>query len=128
MMTSLAGLRSKSPLIRQTRERIDGTGLGAMSDKICAMPARIDDALGERMLDFYAAALKSNNAPQISASLRAGRVKTAPSKFFARHNQSTYSYRGERKLAGEQKGRADTKLMPHLEETQCARKLKYCYP
>jgi hypothetical protein len=49
-MTSLTGLLSKWPLIRQIRERTDGTGLEAMSDKTCAMHARIDDALGERTL------------------------------------------------------------------------------
>jgi hypothetical protein len=81
MMTSLAGLRSKSPLIRQIREPADGTGFEAMSDKTCAVHVRIHDALGESMLDFYEAVLKSNNAPQVSASLRANRVKTTPSKF-----------------------------------------------
>jgi hypothetical protein len=72
-MTSLTGLLSKWPLIRQIRERTDGAGFEAMSDKTCAMRARVDDALGERMLDFYEPLLKSNNAPQVSASLRAGR-------------------------------------------------------
>ena len=36
-MESLAGLLSKWPLIRQIRERADGTGLEAMSDKTGAM-------------------------------------------------------------------------------------------
>jgi formate dehydrogenase major subunit len=43
-MTSLTGLLSKWPLIRQIRERADGTGLEAMSDKTRAMHARIDGA------------------------------------------------------------------------------------
>jgi hypothetical protein len=32
-MPSLTGLLSKRPLIRQIRERLDGTGLETMSDK-----------------------------------------------------------------------------------------------
>src|SRR5882672_9459408 len=43
-MMSLTGLLSKWPLIRQIRERADGTGLEAMSDKTRAMHARIDGA------------------------------------------------------------------------------------
>ena len=43
-MTSLTALLSKWPLIRQIRERADGTGLEAMSDKTRAMHARIDGA------------------------------------------------------------------------------------
>src|SRR5207248_5247508 len=43
-MPSLTGLLSKWPLIRQIRERADGTGLEAMSDKTRAMHARTDDA------------------------------------------------------------------------------------
>jgi len=63
-MTSLTGLLSKWPLIRQIRGRTDGTDFGAMSDKTCATHTRIDDALGERLHDFYEAVLKSNNAPK----------------------------------------------------------------
>jgi hypothetical protein len=43
-MPSLTALLSKWPVIRQIRERTDGTGLEAMSDKTRAMHARIDDA------------------------------------------------------------------------------------
>jgi formate dehydrogenase major subunit len=43
-MASLTGLLSKWPLIRQIRERADGTGLEAMSDHTRAMHARIDGA------------------------------------------------------------------------------------
>jgi formate dehydrogenase major subunit len=43
-MASLTGLLGKWPLIRQIRERADGTGLEAMSDKTRAMHARIDGA------------------------------------------------------------------------------------
>src|SRR6266540_3479899 len=43
-MTSLGALLSKWPLIRQIRQRADGTGLEAMSEKTRAMHARIDDA------------------------------------------------------------------------------------
>src|SRR3989454_9257454 len=43
-MAALADLLSKWPLIRQIRERADGTGLEAMSDKTRAMHARIDGA------------------------------------------------------------------------------------
>ena len=39
-MTSLTALLSKWPLIRQIRERADGTGLEAMSDKTRAMRAQ----------------------------------------------------------------------------------------
>jgi hypothetical protein len=81
-MTSLTGLLSKWPLIRQIRERTDGTGLEAMSDKTCATRARIDDALGERMQDFYEAVLKSNNAPK--STRVCARIGSKPHlKFFA---------------------------------------------
>src|ERR1700758_4520926 len=43
-MASLPGFFGNWPLIRQIRERSDGTGLEAMSDKTRAMHARIDDA------------------------------------------------------------------------------------
>jgi formate dehydrogenase major subunit len=52
-MPSLTGLLSKWPLIRQTRERADGTGLEAMSDKTRAMHARIDDAQVARSICPY---------------------------------------------------------------------------
>ena len=52
-MASLTGLLSKWPLIRQIRERKDGTGLEAMSDKTRAMHARIDDAQVARSVCPY---------------------------------------------------------------------------
>jgi formate dehydrogenase major subunit len=52
-MPSLTGLLSKWPLIRQIRERADGTGLEAMSDKTRAMHARIDDAQVARSICPY---------------------------------------------------------------------------
>src|SRR3954449_665182 len=52
-MTSLTGLLSKWPLIRQIRERADGTGLEAMSDTTRAMHARIDDAQVARSVCPY---------------------------------------------------------------------------
>jgi hypothetical protein len=52
-MTSLIGLLGKWPLIRQIRERADGTGLEAMSEKILAMHARIDDARVARSVRSY---------------------------------------------------------------------------
>jgi formate dehydrogenase major subunit len=52
-MTSLTALLSKWPLIRQIRERADGTGLEAMSDKTRAMHARIDDAQVARSICPY---------------------------------------------------------------------------
>jgi hypothetical protein len=42
-MPSLIGLLLKWPVIRQIRQRTDGTGLEAMSDRTRAMHARIDD-------------------------------------------------------------------------------------
>jgi formate dehydrogenase major subunit len=52
-MPSLTGLLLKWPLIRQIRERADGTGLEAMSDKTRAMHARIDDAQVARSICPY---------------------------------------------------------------------------
>jgi formate dehydrogenase major subunit len=52
-MTSLTALASKWPLTRQIRERVDGTGLEAMSDKTRAMHARIDDAQVARSICPY---------------------------------------------------------------------------
>jgi formate dehydrogenase major subunit len=52
-MTSLTALLSKWPLIRQIRERGDGTGMEAMSDKTRAMHARIDDAQVARSICPY---------------------------------------------------------------------------
>src|SRR3989442_15435401 len=52
-MTSLTTLLSKWPLVRQIRERKDGTGLEAMSDKTRAMHARIDDAQVARSICPY---------------------------------------------------------------------------
>ncbi len=43
-MSGLTGLILKWPLVRQIRERKDGTGLEAMSPKTRAMRARTDDA------------------------------------------------------------------------------------
>jgi formate dehydrogenase major subunit len=52
-MPSLTGLLLKWPLVRQIRERTDGTGLEAMSDKTRAMHARIDDAQVARSICPY---------------------------------------------------------------------------
>src|SRR5206468_1588101 len=52
-MPSLTALLSKWPVIRQIRERADGTGLEAMSDKTRAMHARIDDAKAVRSICPY---------------------------------------------------------------------------
>jgi formate dehydrogenase major subunit len=52
-MTSLTGLVCKWPLIRQIRERKDGTGLESMSDKTRAMRARIDNAQVARSICPY---------------------------------------------------------------------------
>jgi formate dehydrogenase major subunit len=52
-MTSLTALLSKWPLIRQIRERVDGTGLESMTDKTRAMHARIDDAQLARSICPY---------------------------------------------------------------------------
>ena len=52
-MSSLTGLLSKWPLVRQIRERADGTGLESMSDKTRAMHARIDDAQVARSVCPY---------------------------------------------------------------------------
>ena len=46
-------LLSKWPLVRQIRERKDGTGLESMSDKTRAMHARIDDANVARSICPY---------------------------------------------------------------------------
>jgi formate dehydrogenase major subunit len=46
-------LLSKWPLLRQIRERKDGTGLESMSDKTRAMHARIDDAKVARSICPY---------------------------------------------------------------------------
>src|SRR5437660_6500394 len=53
VMASLCAMLSKWPLIRQIRERADGTGLEAMSDKTRAMHARIDDAQVARSICPY---------------------------------------------------------------------------
>ena len=52
-MTSLTALLSKWPLVRQIRERKDGTGLEAMSGKTRAMHARTDDAQVARSICPY---------------------------------------------------------------------------
>ena len=49
----MIGLLSKWPLVRQIRERKDGTGLESMSDKTRAMHARIDDAQVARSICPY---------------------------------------------------------------------------
>jgi formate dehydrogenase major subunit len=49
----MTSLLSKWPLVRQIRERKDGTGLEAMSDKTRAMRARIDDAKIARSICPY---------------------------------------------------------------------------
>ena len=52
-MASLGELLSKWPLVRQIRERRDGTGLEAMSDKTRAMRARTDGAEVARSICPY---------------------------------------------------------------------------
>jgi anaerobic selenocysteine-containing dehydrogenase len=52
-MTSLTALLSKWPLIRQIRERADGTAMEAMSDKTRAMHARTHDAQVARSICPY---------------------------------------------------------------------------
>src|SRR5205814_2829214 len=52
-MAALTDLLSKWPLIRQIRERSDGTGLEAMSAKTRAVHARIDDAKVARSICPY---------------------------------------------------------------------------
>ena len=52
-MENMFALLSKWPLVRQIRERKDGTGLEAMSDKTRAMRARIDDAKVARSICPY---------------------------------------------------------------------------
>jgi len=53
LMASLIEVLSKWPLVRQIRERKDGTGLESMSDKTRAMHARIDDAEVARSICPY---------------------------------------------------------------------------
>src|SRR5437899_6493506 len=52
-METMFALLSKWPLVRQIRERKDGTGLESMSDKTRAMHARIDDARVARSICPY---------------------------------------------------------------------------
>jgi formate dehydrogenase major subunit len=52
-MTSLTALLSKWPLVRQIRERKDGTGQEAMSEKTRAMHARTDEAQVARSICPY---------------------------------------------------------------------------
>src|ERR1700747_2843265 len=52
-MENMFALLSKWPLVRQIRERKDGTGLESMSDKTRAMHARIDDAQVARSVCPY---------------------------------------------------------------------------
>jgi formate dehydrogenase major subunit len=52
-MASLTELLSKWPLVRQIRERKDGTGLESMSDKTRAMHARIEGAKVARSICPY---------------------------------------------------------------------------
>jgi formate dehydrogenase major subunit len=52
-MASLGALLSKWPLMRQIRERRDGTGLESMSDKTRAMHARTDGASIARSICPY---------------------------------------------------------------------------
>ena len=49
----MISLLSKWPLVRQIRERKDGTGLESMSDKTRSMHARIDDAQVARSICPY---------------------------------------------------------------------------
>jgi formate dehydrogenase major subunit len=53
MVNSIADLLEQWPLLRQIRERKDGTGLEAMSEKTRAMRARIDDAKVARSVCPY---------------------------------------------------------------------------
>ncbi len=53
MMQSLVDVISQWPLLRQIRERKDGTGLEAMSEKTREMHARIDDAEVARSICPY---------------------------------------------------------------------------
>jgi len=53
LMPSLIELLSKWPLVRQFRERKDGTGLEAMSENTRALHARIDDAKVARSICPY---------------------------------------------------------------------------
>ncbi len=52
-MPSLLALLSKWPLLRQIRERVDGTGLESMSDKTRTWHARTDDAQVARSICPY---------------------------------------------------------------------------
>src|SRR5437870_8529482 len=52
-METMFALLSKWPLVRQIRERKNGTGLESMSDKTRAMHARIDDAKVARSICPY---------------------------------------------------------------------------
>jgi formate dehydrogenase major subunit len=52
-VSSVIKLLSKWPLVRQIRERKDGTGVEAMSDQTLAMRARIDDAKIARSICPY---------------------------------------------------------------------------
>ena len=52
-MRLMSGLLSKWPLVRQIRERKDGTGLEAMSEKTRAMHARTDGAKVARSICPY---------------------------------------------------------------------------
>jgi formate dehydrogenase major subunit len=52
-MPSMLDWLSRWPLVRQIRERKDGTGLEAMSEKTRAMHARIDDAQVARSICPY---------------------------------------------------------------------------
>jgi formate dehydrogenase major subunit len=52
-VSSVIDLLSKWPLVRQIRERKDGTGLESMSDKTRAMHARIDNAKVARSICPY---------------------------------------------------------------------------
>src|SRR5262244_2029314 len=52
-MENMFALLSKWPLVRQIRERKDGTGIESMSDKTRAMRARIDDAKVARSICPY---------------------------------------------------------------------------
>lgn len=53
MVNSIADLLEQWPLLRQIRERKDGTGLEAMSEKTRAMRARIDGAKVARSICPY---------------------------------------------------------------------------
>ncbi len=68
-------LLSKWPLVRQIRERKDGTGLESMSDKTRAMHARIDDAKIARPKGAASYQLLTHSRRETKMKYRAPRAK-----------------------------------------------------